>query len=144
VSCPLCGRKTPTPAAFRQALDPLARWFREEFLPQLSQRTLLVVASRTPPPSDWSAEAGVTGGAAGEATTETRASVAFRAFNLKTERTRKLAGGRTSFTVLSDKALEAPSVIRKGPGTEARDCRLACTFARPTFDTYLQRNALTR
>jgi hypothetical protein len=42
-----------------EALQPLARWFRKEFLPQIDRETLLVVAARTPPPPAWRAEAGV-------------------------------------------------------------------------------------
>jgi hypothetical protein len=42
-----------------EVLQPLERWFREDFLPGLPQSTLIVVAGRTPPPADWRAEAGL-------------------------------------------------------------------------------------
>jgi ATP/maltotriose-dependent transcriptional regulator MalT len=41
-----------------ETLAPLDEWLREEFLPQLSQNTLIVLASRNPPDSSWRTDPG--------------------------------------------------------------------------------------
>jgi hypothetical protein len=41
-----------------ETIEPLDEWLREEFLPQLSENTLIVLAGRNPPSSPWRSDPG--------------------------------------------------------------------------------------
>lgn len=41
-----------------ETIEPLDEWLREEFLPQLPENTLIVLAGRNPPSSSWRSDAG--------------------------------------------------------------------------------------